>query len=182
MMLGLALTEGTANDWLALALVDGHDVERWVGVSGFGVFVAAMTTGRFVGPVLLDRYGRLPILWGTMAVAAGGVLLIVLGTEPAVVVIGIVLWGLGASLGFPVGISAAADDPVRAAARVSVVSTLGYAAFFAGPPLVGFVAQHVGTLDALLVVVAVLVPSALAVPSARERRIPTPGPRSGVAR
>ena len=170
MMLALALTEGVANDWLALALVDGHDAERWVGVSGFGVFVAAMTAGRFGGPVLLDRFGRLPMLWGTMVMAGGGVLLIVFTSHPALIVAGIVLWGLGASLGFPVGISAAADVPSLAAARVSVVSTLGYAAFFAGPPLIGFVAERVGTLNALLVVVAVLVPSALAVPSASEPR------------
>ena len=168
MMLALALTEGTANDWLALALVDGYDVEHWVGVAGFAVFVTAMTVGRFVGPVLLDRFGRLPMLWTTMVMAGGGVVLIVAGQHVTLVVLGIVLWGLGASLGFPVGISAAADTPSRAAARVSVVSTLGYAAFFAGPPLVGFVAEEVGTLNALLVVVAVLVPSALAVPSARK--------------
>jgi len=54
--------------------------------------------------------------------------------------------------GFPVGMSAAADDPVRAAARVSVVSTIGYAAFLVGPPLLGFVGDEVGTLNALLVV------------------------------
>ena len=66
--------------------------------------------------------------------------------------------------------SAAADDPKRAAARVSVVSTIGYAAFLSGPPLIGFVADRVGTLDALLVVAVVLVPSALVVPAARARR------------
>ena len=87
----------------------------------------------------------------------------------AYIVPGIVLWGLGASLGFPVGMSAAADDPRRAAARVSVVSTIGYAAFLGGPPLLGFVADHVGTLRALLVVAILLVPSTLLVPSARER-------------
>ncbi|GAB3990862.1 MFS transporter [Nocardioides marmoraquaticus] len=168
MVLALALTEGTANDWLALALVDGYDVPHWVGVAGFAVFVTAMTAGRLLGPVLLDRFGRVPVLWGTMAGAAGGVLLIVLGGHPALVVVGIVLWGVGASLGFPVGMSAAADDPRRAAVRVSVVSTIGYGAFLAGPPLLGFVADHVGTLNALLVVALVLLPSALVVPSARE--------------
>ena len=170
MVLALALTEGTANDWLALALVDGYDVPHWVGVAGFAVFVTAMTAGRLVGPVLLDRLGRVPTLWATMVGAGGGVLLIVLGQQPALVVLGVVLWGLGASLGFPVGMSAAADDPARAAVRVSVVSTIGYAAFLAGPPLLGFVADHVGTLDALLVVAMVLVPSALVVPYAREQR------------
>ena len=169
MVLALALTEGTANDWLALALVDGYDVPRWVGVAGFAVFVTAMTAGRVGGTVLLDRFGRVPVLWSTMAAAAGGILLIVFGGNAVLVVLGIVLWGAGASLGFPVGMSAAADDRRRAAARVSVVSTIGYAAFLAGPPLLGFVADHVGTLRALLVVAIFLVPSALVVPSAREK-------------
>jgi cyanate permease len=84
------------------------------------------------------------------------------------VVGGIVLWGVGASLGFPVGLSAAADDPVRAASRVSVVSTIGYAAFLAGPPFLGFVGDEVGTLKALLVVAVLLMPAALVVPAARE--------------
>ena len=74
-------------------------------------------------------------------------------------VVGIVLWGVGASLGFPVGMSAAADDPLRAAARVSVVSTIGYAAFLAGPPFLGFVGDEVGTLKALLVVAVLLMPA-----------------------
>lgn len=168
MVLALALAEGTANDWLALALVDGYDVEHWVGVMGFALFVSAMTVGRLLGPVLLDRFGRVPVLWGTMAAAGGGVLLIVFG-GPSWAIAGILLWGVGASLGFPVGMSAAADDPVHAAARVSVVSTIGYGAFLAGPPLLGFVADEVGTLRALLVVAILLVPSALVVPATRER-------------
>ena len=49
MVLALAMTEGTANDWLAVALVDGHDVSHAVGVAGFAVFVLAMTAGRFAG-------------------------------------------------------------------------------------------------------------------------------------
>ena len=172
MVLALAMTEGTANDWLAVALVDGHDVSHAVGVAGFAVFVLAMTAGRFAGTGLIDRFGRVAVLWGTMALAGAGVLLIVLTEQPALVVVGIVLWGVGASLGFPVGMSAAADDPVRAASRVSVVSTIGYAAFLAGPPLLGFVGDEVGTLKALLVVAVLLMPAALVVPSAREQRVP----------
>ena len=137
-------------------------------MAGFGLFVTAMTACRFAGTHLLDTFGRTAVLWSTMVAAGVGVLLIVLGGHPALVVVGIVLWGAGASLGFPVGMSAAADDPARAAARVSVVSTIGYAAFLAGPPLLGFVGDRVGTLDALLVVAVLLVPAALAVPAARE--------------
>jgi MFS family permease len=50
--------------------------------------------------------------------------------------------------------SAASDDPRRAAQRVAVVSTIGYSAFLAGPPLLGLLAEHVGYRDALLVILA----------------------------
>jgi fucose permease len=168
MVLALALTEGAANDWLAIALVDGHDVAAWMGVAGFAVFVSAMTTGRFVGSALLDRFGRAATLWGTMALAAVGVLLVVYGGNAVLIVAGIVLWGIGASLGFPVGMSAAADDPARAPARVSVVSTIGYTAFLTGPPVLGFIGDQVGALHALLVISVLLLPAALLVPAARK--------------
>ncbi len=173
MVLAMALTEGVANDWLGVAMVDGYGAPVWLGAAAFALFVAAMTAGRVAGTVLLDTFGRLPVLWGSMAVAAVGVLLVVLGQLPFLVTVGIVLWGVGASLGFPVGMSAAADEPAKAAARVSVVSTIGYTAFLAGPPLLGFLGAHFGVLDALLVVSVILIPSAFAVPAAR-RREPVP--------
>jgi MFS family permease len=178
MVLAMALTEGVANDWLAVALVDGYGVEPWLGASGFALFVTAMTAGRLGGPVLLDRFGRLPVLWGGMAVAGGGVLLVVLGETAALVVLGIVLWGLGASLGFPVGMSAAADEPAHAPARVSVVATIGYVAFLAGPPVLGYLGDRVGVLNALLLVAVLLVPSALAVPAARKPESATAATRT----
>jgi MFS family permease len=188
MVLAMALTEGVANDWLAVALVDGYDVPAWLGAAGFALFVAAMTTGRVAGTGALDRFGRVRVLWTSMAVAAAGVLLVVLGGEPVLVVAGICLWGLGASLGFPVGMSAAADEPAHAPARVSVVATIGYTAFLAGPPVLGFVADRVGVLNALLLVAVLLVPSALVVPSVRRPGVvgasgsPPPGDsRTGAA-
>ena len=169
MVLAFAMAEGSANDWLSLALIDGYDARAWVGVAGFSLFVVAMTAGRLAGPVLLDRLGRAPVLWGTAAVTAAGVLLVVLGQHWSLVALGIVAWGLGASLGFPVGMSAAADDPVGAAARVSVVATIGYGAFLAGPPLLGMLGDRIGTLQSLLVVAALMVPAAVTVLAARPR-------------
>jgi MFS family permease len=66
--------------------------------------------------------------------------------------------------------SAAADEPARAAARVSVVSTIGYGAFLIGPPFLGAIGDRVGTLKALLVVAALMVPAALSVFAARPPR------------
>jgi predicted MFS family arabinose efflux permease len=169
MVMAFALSEGAANDWLSLALIDGYDVRHWVGVAGFTVFVCSMVAGRLYGPVVLDRYGRSPVLWGSAVAAFIGILLIVFGGHVLLVGAGIVVWGLGASLGFPVGMSAAADDPLRAARRVSTVSTIGYTAFLAGPPLLGLLADHIGTLQTLLVIAGLMVPAAVTVFAARER-------------
>ena len=174
MVLAFTLAEGSANDWLALALVDGYDARHFVGVAGFALFVVAMTAGRLLGPLLLDRFGRVPVLLGSAAAAFVGLLMVIVSDQsssgPAVAAVGIVIWGLGAALGFPVGMSAAADDPRRAARRVSVVSTIGYGAFLAGPPLVGFVGNEVGTLDSLYVVMAAMVPAAVLVLAVRRPR------------
>lgn len=67
-------------------------------------------------------------------------------------------------------------DPRHAAARVSVVSTIGYTAFLAGPPVLGLLGDRVGVLNALLLVAVLLVPSALAVPSARPSQTPVHHP------
>ena len=170
MVLCFAMVEGTANDWLALGLIDGYGVAHWVGVAGFATFVVAMTAGRLYGPVLLDRFGRPAVLWGSATLAAVGAVLTVLGQVVPVVALGIVLWGLGAALGFPVGMSAAADGGPRAAARVSVVSTIGYGAFLAGPPLLGHLGDRIGTLEVLLAVTALMVPASLSVLATRQPR------------
>jgi len=174
-VLAFALTEGVANDWLALALVDGHGASQSMGAVGFGVFVAAMTVGRLTGGWLLARYGRVPTLRAAAVVALAGLLLVVFGEQPLLVLIGAALWGVGASLGFPVGMSAAADDPARAASRVAVVASVGYTAFLAGPPLIGVVAQANGILRALLLVVVALVVAFMLAGSTRQDRATVQG-------
>lgn len=166
-LLAGAFTEGAANDWIAIAFVDGHHLPAWLGVLAFAVFLGFMTVGRVFGTHFLDRYGRVPVLRVLFVLALIGSVLVIFGT-PELAFAGAVLWGVGASLGFPVGMSAAADDPSRAAARLSVVSTIGYLAFLGGPPLVGFLGDHVGVLKALLAVAVCLVPAWLAVPVVRE--------------
>jgi len=168
-VLGMAFAEGSANDWLALAMVDGHDTSKPTGALIFGVFVTAMTVGRLAGVSLLDRWGRVPVLRGSAVLAAIGLAMVIFVPELWISIVGVVFWGLGASLGFPVGMSAAADDPKTAAARVSAVATIGYFAFLVGPPVIGFLADHVGLLHALTVVLVLVAVAGAASGAARER-------------
>ncbi len=165
-VLAAAFTEGTANDWMAVAFVDGHRLDKALGVVALSVFLAFMTAGRILGTRLLDRHGRVPVLRILFGAAIVGCALVVLG-NPALAFVGAAIWGLGSSLGFPVGMSAAADDPARAAMRLSVVTTIGYTAFLAGPPLLGFLGDHFGVLRALTMVGAISVLALLVVPAAR---------------
>ena len=166
MVLAAAFTEGTANDWMAVAFVDGHHTAKAVGVIALAVFLVSMTAGRIAGTRLLDRYGRVVVLRCLFSAAILGCVLVVFGYT-WVAFLGAAIWGVGASLGFPVGMSAAADDPRRAALRLSVVSTIGYMAFLVGPPLLGFLGDQVGILHALVVVGGVSVLAILVVPAAR---------------
>jgi MFS family permease len=51
------------------------------------------------------------------------------------------------------------------------VATIGYAAFLAGPPLLGLLGDTVGTLRALVVVAVLMVPASLTVFAARPHRV-----------
>jgi fucose permease len=177
-----AFTEGTGNDWLGVATIDGYGAAAALGALTFSIFLAAMTLGRWFGPGVIDRHGRVLTVRIFAASALVGLGLVVWGGSLPVAMAGAALWGLGTALGFPVGMSAAGDAPEHAAARVSVVATIGYVAFLAGPPLIGFLAQHTGTLHALtvtggLVALGLLISGVLR-PPVPTARCASPSPQS----
>lgn len=161
-VLSAALTEGAANDWLALGVREGFDVPEHQGAFALTLFMTAMTAMRFAGTRLLDRFGRVAILRASAGLAIVGLAIFGLSPSLPLALGGAVLWGMGSALGFPVGMSAASDEPLRAAARLSVISTIGYGAFLIGPPALGFLAEFVGYRTALLALILPLI-GALAV-------------------
>ncbi|MEV7492925.1 MFS transporter [Streptomyces anulatus] len=182
-VLAMAFAEGSANDWLPLLMVDGHGTSATAGSLTFMLFAVAMTTGRFTGGPLLVRYGPAAVVRASALVAAAGVALVVFSDDALLAGAAVVLWGLGASLGFPVTISAAGEGVRNASARVAAVSTAGYAAFLVGPPSLGFLADHVGLRNAMVVVLvllggAALITRALRTPPSGEGEEPpgTPAP------
>lgn len=166
-VLAFALCEGIASNWLALALVDGHHRSETIGALGYAIFIVALTLGRGGGSVIIERLGRAVTLRVLAVVVIGGALLVIYSNHLVLIMFGCALWGLGTSLGFPVGMSAAADETADAAIRVSVVSWIGYGAFFCAPPVVAYLIERFGPLPALL---SVVVASLIAVVTAHSTR------------
>ncbi len=166
-MLGMAFAEGGANDWLALGMVEGHGSTQALGALGLTVFSVSMTVVRIFGGPLVDRFGRVATLRVLAALATAGLLLFILAPSIPLVFVGAALWGAGVSLGFPLGMSAAADDPAKAAARVSAAATIGYISFLCGPPILGFISENIGLLNTLYILVGLAVASGLASSAAK---------------
>ena len=167
--LSMALAEGSANDWLALGMVDDRGFSNATGALWFVLFVSAMTAGRVVGVPLIDKVGRVAALRLSAISAFAGLALLILVENTVVSVIAVVLWGLGSALGFPVAMSAAADDQRKGAARVSAVATLAYGAFLIGPPIIGALAEVFGVLNSLWVVAALVAAGYLAIPATKKQ-------------
>ncbi|MBF0722522.1 MFS transporter [Sanguibacter inulinus] len=148
-ILAASLSEGSANNWLAISVVDGFAASESTGALVFGAFVTAMTVVRIFGTRLIDRYGRVLVLRASGVVSMVGLLLFGFGPTLAVSAVGVVLWGFGAALAVPVGIAAASDDPLKAAARVSVVSAFASMSSLVAPPVVGLLAESIGARQTL---------------------------------
>lgn len=160
-VLAMAFAEGSANDWLPLLMVDGHGFGPTSGSLIYAGFTLGMTVGRFTGGWFIDRYSRVAVVRASALMGALGIGLIIFVDSAWVAGVSVILWGLGASLGFPLTISAASDTGPDAPTRVSVVATTGYLAFLVGPPLLGYLGEHYGLRSAMLVVLALVILAAL---------------------
>ncbi|MFF5294440.1 MFS transporter [Paractinoplanes globisporus] len=169
-VLGLALAEGSANDWLPLIMVDGHGLGPAMSSAVYLLFAASMTGGRFAGGRIIARFGRAPVLCAGAILGGVGLTLVIVSSSDVIASAAVLLWGLGAALGFPVSLSVAGDSGPNPAARVSFVAAIGYVAFLAGPPVLGFLGDRYGLRGAMVVVLVFLAVSAVFTPALGGRR------------
>ena len=161
-MLGVELGEGTSNSWLTLAVRDGHHRSDAVAGLFFTAFATGELVARIFGGPLVDRIGRVATVRITTAIGLAGLVVFIVATPTWTVLVGTILWAVGVSMGFPLGMSAAAESGSNPAARVSVVASIGYLANLGGPPVIGYLAEAFGLLNALWLVAALLTVSFLA--------------------
>ena len=156
-VLAMALAEGTATDWLPLLMINGYGFDATLGTQIYVGFTLAMTLTRFAGGAFVERVGKVNALYASGILAALGLALIVVSPWPWLAVVAVLAWGVGASLGFPLAISAAADTGSNPAQRVSIAATGGYLGFLVGPPMLGFLGEQYGLRLAMVPVMLAVV-------------------------
>lgn len=148
-MFGCEVAEGSSNSWLTLAVRNNHGQTAAVAALFYATFAASEGVTRIFAGSLVDRLGRVSSVRITTALGVLGLVLFILGRSPWIVLVGVVLWAVGVSMGFPLGMSAAAESGPNPVARLSVVGSLGYFANLASPPAIGALAESSGLLHAL---------------------------------
>jgi MFS family permease len=171
-MLGVELGEGSAGNWLTLAVRNDYDQGAAVAALFFTTFAVAEALARIFGGPVVDRLGRVKAIRVTAALGVIGVVLFIEARDPWLALAGVVLWAVGVSMGFPLGMSAAAESGPDPAARVSVVASIGYFANLAGPPVIGLLAQSAGLLGALWLIAALFLAAFAAAGSLGPRSAP----------
>jgi fucose permease len=138
-------------DWSALLLERTTGAAPAAAALGYAAFSVAMTAGRVTGDAVIARVGPVRTLRASGLLAATG-MTIALVTPYAPALVGCAVVGLGYANLVPILFSASGRR--AGSAGVAAVSTLGYAGFVVGPPLIGALAQAAGSLPAALAVVA----------------------------
>ena len=151
------LIEDAVQAWSALHLERTHDASPWVGGLGPGLFAGAMAAGRFGVQWLGQAVSDSRLVGAGASVLAAGLLLLALGPNPPLVLVGAVTAGAGVGVLAPTLFSAvgARSLPGREGADLALVSATGYLGFVLGPPLVGLLSAAT-TLPTALALLSVL--------------------------
>ncbi len=142
---GIALTEGAIADWSAVYL---RDVFMAKGAStglGYTAFAAMVALGRFMGDRLRKRFGARRTAVICSVISLLGISVVCAAPNMVLAYLGFALVGIGVSVGFPLGVSAAAQQCDRPpASSVAILTFVALLGFLVGPVLIGFVAQALG--------------------------------------
>lgn len=146
--------EGAVIDWTAIHLRDTYKISVDAAGFGYAVFAGAMATTRFAGDSLRARFGAVVLVRASACVTLAGMLCALSAPSPLFSVIGYGLAGLGIGNLAPVLFAGGGRrEPENPARGIAAVTTLGYAGFLAGPPLIGVIGRAAGLPLALGVIV-----------------------------
>jgi MFS family permease len=175
MALAFGLSEGTATDWSALHVTEVAKVDSTTGAFGLVTVSGCMVLIRLVGDRLVTRYGRRAVVRCGAACAAVGYATVTLVTGLPLLLAGWALVGLGVGMIAPQVYAVAGH--LGGGRVLAVVVTFGYAAFLAGPAIIGFLINRLG-LHHAMAVPAILCAGIVGLAATMPTSDPSPSPRA----
>jgi MFS family permease len=149
------LGEGAMADWSTNYMENIAHASKSMAPLGLSAFALAMTVGRVFGDSARLRYGDRKLMVICGLISAAGLTLSILVTDPTVVIAGFFIVGLGLSAVVPIAYSVAGSAKgLPPGVGLAMVTTVGYAGFLFGPPIIGFIADLFTLRLALLLVLA----------------------------
>jgi len=150
------VVEGGILDWAALYIRETLKGNAAYGGIAVGSASGAMAAGRFLGDPLVRKLGnRSTVLVGGVSCVVG-ILLAVTTSSVAICIAGFSVTCFGLANVVPTLITAAGRvEGIPVSTGVAAVTTLGYAGFLLGPPIIGVIA-HRATLGIGIAALAVL--------------------------
>lgn len=140
--LAASMTEGAMSDWAAIYLAERlPDGATHAGIA-VSIFAGFLAGGRFLGDAAKGWFGVVALARSALCIATAGLLLLIIPLPLWTSYAGFGLVGLGVSVGFPLGVSAAAGlDNTYEGPNIAILSTVTMMGFLVGPPLIGTLAE-----------------------------------------
>jgi len=135
--------EGAMYDWTTVYMREIAQSPEAMASAGYAAFSGGMALARFGGDFARGRWGNLRVLGASGVLATGGILLALLWPDPAAVLAGFALMGVGAANMVPIFFITASRLPgVPAAEGIAAVARFAYVGLLIGPVVIGLIAHR----------------------------------------
>jgi len=135
--------EGAMYDWTTVYMREIAQSPEAIASAGYAAFSGGMALARFGGDFARGRWGNMRVLGTSGVLATGGILLALLWPDPAAVLAGFALMGVGAANMVPIFFITASRLPgVPAAEGIAAVARFAYVGLLIGPVIIGLIAHR----------------------------------------
>jgi len=134
--------EGTMFDWSGIYFQQAVKAPSQFISLGYAAFMGCMAAGRFFADKLIMKIGAVRMLQAAGIIIAAGLSIAIIYPSLVVATIGFMFVGFGVSSVVPIVYSLSGkSSSMNAGQAIAAVSTVGFAGFLIGPPMIGFISE-----------------------------------------
>jgi MFS family permease len=139
---GSLFCEGTMFDWSGVYFKKAVLVPPQLTALGYTAFMGSMAAGRFIADSAVMKFGAKKMLIFSGLIIFSGLMIAVIFPTIITATLGFIMVGFGVSSVVPLVYSKAGQSATMPPGKaIAAISTVGFAGFLAGPPLIGFMAE-----------------------------------------